>query len=222
MKYRPHRASLVVTVLLVTSLVFAGCENGASHSALSGGGAADAQPTTGDSAPQTGDQPGSDETPPADDDGAADVQATSSENGQPQGEVRSTAAPTGETKEITFEDLLITVQQPDIVIRPWMFKDSTTQLDGQKIRIQGYMLADAQLKGIKEFILLRNTECKFGPGGQADHLIRITMNEGQTAEFTDKPVAVEGVLTINPFQGPDGNTWSIYDMAAGKVTVERR
>ena len=69
--------------------------------------------------------------------------------------------------------------------------------------------------------MLKNTECKFGPGGQIDHLINVLMNDGVTAKFRDKPVSVQGVLEINPFQGPDGNTWSIYDLACERVETYR-
>jgi hypothetical protein len=75
-----------------------------------------------------------------------------------------------------------------------------------------------------EFILLKNINCPFGPGGQADHLMTIKMKKGDSADyFGDQPVSVEGVLRVNPFQGPDGYTWSVYDLeAAENVTIVRR
>ena len=117
---------------------------------------------------------------------------------------------------IAFEDIELPIQA-DIVFRPFMLTDRVKDLDGQRIRIDGYMLPDSKTKGIKQFVLLKNTECKFGPGGQADHLLNVEMVEGATAEFRDDPITIEGVLTINPFQGPDGNTWSIYDLACEKI-----
>ena len=117
---------------------------------------------------------------------------------------------------IAFEDIQLPIQA-DIVFRPFMLTDRVKDLDGQRIRIDGYMLPDSKTKGIKQFVLLKNTECKFGPGGQADHLLNVEMVEGATAEFRDAPITIEGVLTINPFQGPDGNTWSIYDLACEKI-----
>ena len=116
----------------------------------------------------------------------------------------------GEAEKITFEDLVIGMQA-DIVFRPFMLTDRAQELDGKRISIVGYMHGgQLQQRGIKEFILLRNTECKFGPGGQADHLARIYLKEGETTELTDKTIKVEGKLTIEPFQGPDQNTWAIY------------
>ena len=108
-----------------------------------------------------------------------------------------------------------------MVFRPFMLSDRVKQLDGKKIRISGYMLPDLKTKGIRQFVLLKNTECKFGPGGQADHLINVLMIDGVTARFRDDPVSVQGVLKVNPFQGPDGNTWSIYDLACERVETYR-
>jgi hypothetical protein len=72
-------------------------------------------------------------------------------------------------------------------------------------------------RGIKEFILLKNTECKFGPGGQADHLANVVLKEGQTTGYTDGPIKVEGTLTIEPFQGFDNNTWYIYKLESAQI-----
>ena len=59
--------------------------------------------------------------------------------------------------------------QPDIVYRPWMLTDRAKELDGRTVRVSGYMWGGSdRFAGLKEFILLRNTECKFGPGGQFD------------------------------------------------------
>ncbi len=115
--------------------------------------------------------------------------------------------------DVTFNDLICNMQ-PDIVLRPWMLTERAQELDGKKIRVQGYMHGGVDRRtNIKEFVLLRNLECKFGPGGQADHLIRVKLGDGVTTDYAGKDVVeVVGVLKIEPFQGPDGNTWSIYDM----------
>ena len=108
-----------------------------------------------------------------------------------------------------------------MVLRPFMLTQRVKDLDGKKIRISGYMLPDVKTKDITEFVLLKNTQCKFGPGGQADHLINVLMVDGAKAKFRADAISVEGVLKINPFQGPDGNTWSIYDLACERVEVYR-
>lgn len=125
--------------------------------------------------------------------------------------------------EVSFDELNIQLQA-DVVFRPWMLDayENIKELDGKRIRISGYMLADAKIRGITEFVLLKNTECKFGPGGQADHLINVTLAEGKDTFYRSEPVEVEGVFKINPFQGPDGNTWSIYDMTIDQIVPMRR
>lgn len=94
---------------------------------------------------------------------------------------------------------------------------------GKRIIVAGYMDSTDVMTGVKEFILLRNLECKFGPGGQADHLIRVYMAENETTSFTDQTVYVEGELTLNPFpEDPQKPyTWSIYDMLDAKVSTRR-
>ncbi len=122
--------------------------------------------------------------------------------------------------EIVFEDIQLPIQQ-DMVFRPFMLTDRVRDLDGRRVRIHGYMLPDSKTKGITQFVLLKNTECKFGPGGQADHLINVLMVEGVSAKYRDDPISVQGVLKVNPFQGPDGNTWSIYDLACEQIETYR-
>src|SRR3954449_4800065 len=75
----------------------------------------------------------------------------------------------GDAEKITWDDLNLGMQA-DVVFRPFM-ADPVKHLEGKRISIIGYMHGgQAGQRGIKEFILLKNTQCKFGPGGQADHL----------------------------------------------------
>jgi hypothetical protein len=125
-------------------------------------------------------------------------------------------------EEISFEDINLQIP-PDTAFREFMLTDRAKELDGQLVRLSGYIFGGvSQLRGIKEFILLRNTECKFGPGGQADHLVRVFLEEGVETTYTDKVVEIEGILRINPYEGVDGFTWSIYDMAGSAVKHRRR
>lgn len=123
---------------------------------------------------------------------------------------------------ITFDDLILGMQ-PDMVFRDFLLTDRARELDGKKVRLVGYMDGGvSQTKGIQEFVLLQNTECKFGPGGQADHLVRVLMKGGATADYTLNALQVEGVLKINPYNGPDGNTWSVYDLIGEQVKSIRK
>jgi hypothetical protein len=121
----------------------------------------------------------------------------------------------GDAEKITFDDLNLGMQA-DVVFRDFMLTDRVKELEGKRISIVGYMHGgQAGQRGIDKFILLKNKECKFGPGGQADHLADVHLK--QDTKFTGGDVKVEGTLTIEPFQGPDGNTWSIYRLADAQI-----
>lgn len=125
----------------------------------------------------------------------------------------------GEAEKITFDDLNLGMQA-DVVFRPFMVSDRVKELEGKRISIVGYMHGgQATQRGIKEFILLKNTQCKFGPGGQADHLATVILKPDASTAFTPSPVKVEGTLKVEPFQGPDGNTWSIYRLEGSSAAV---
>lgn len=123
---------------------------------------------------------------------------------------------------ISFDDLNLGMQV-DVRFRPQMLEydgGRVKELFGKKIIVAGYMNPTDTMRGVTEFILLRNLECKFGPGGQADHLVHVIMEEGLTTAFTDKIVYVEGILSLNPFPTDEPVTWSIYDVHATKVSTD--
>jgi hypothetical protein len=123
----------------------------------------------------------------------------------------------GGVEKITFEDLNLGMQA-DMVYRDFMLSDRVKELEGRRISIAGYMHAGQEAqRGIKRFILLKNTQCKFGPGGQADHLTDVVLRDGATTSFTPSDVKIEGIFRIAPFQGNDGNTWSIYRLEDAQV-----
>jgi hypothetical protein len=204
------------TLIVMAALVSSGCQPSASAPSDAGVKRTPASRPAGTS----------DET-----DGQVPVAATgstheSSDSVAPGERVESPVSPGREAVndtdaiEIVFEDIQLPVQA-DMVFRPFMLTDRVKELEGKRVRINGYMLPDSRTKGIRQFVLLKNTECKFGPGGQADHLVNVLMTDGVTAKYRDDPIAVEGVLTVNPFEGPDGNTWSIYDLACDHVETYR-
>lgn len=122
---------------------------------------------------------------------------------------------------ISFDDLNIGMPI-DKQFRPRMLEyegGRVKELFGRRVNVAGYMNPTDTLDGVTEFILLRNLECKFGPGGQADHLVHVLMEEGLTTKFTDKIVYVEGVISLNPFPLDEPITWSIYDIKATKVST---
>jgi len=125
----------------------------------------------------------------------------------------------GEAEKITFDDLYLGMQA-DVVFRPYMIPKGSRvkELEGKAISLSGYMHgAQLSQRGIAKFVLLKNTECKFGPGGQADHLAQVILRDGTTTEFTNAPVKVEGILKVAPYEGADGNTWAIYNLEEARI-----
>lgn len=132
--------------------------------------------------------------------------------------------PSSDPVQVAWDDLNLNMQ-PDVVFRPLFLESNpkAKELDGQRIKILGVMHPGAAGIGeVREFVLLKNLQCKFGAGGQADHLIKVKLNADATTNFTDQIIAVEGILKINPWEGPDGNTWSVYDLDGLSVTNNTR
>ena len=163
---------------------------------------------------------GENETPQA-----TEADNDASVNGESQGDPKPAVAENPKAKQqaglvvVSFDDLNIGMQK-DTRFRPIMLEyenGRAKNLFGKRINIGGYMNPDDSLEGVSEFILLKNLSCKFGPGGQADHLIHVVMEDGLTTDFTDAIIYVEGELQLNPFP-EDGPTWSIYDLKATKVS----
>ncbi|TWU00161.1 hypothetical protein Pla108_11060 [Botrimarina colliarenosi] len=125
--------------------------------------------------------------------------------------------PPSRLSDQTFDDIKFDIE-PDAPFDRSMLTDKVRELDGERIRIRGYILPTAQQRGIKRFVLVRdNQECCFGPGAALYDCILVTMQEGETAEFSVRPVAVEGEFAIDEFVGPDGTTLAIYRLTGEAV-----
>ncbi len=117
----------------------------------------------------------------------------------------------------TFDDIKFDIE-PDAPFDRSMLTDKVRELDGERIRIRGYILPTAQRRGIKQFVLMRdNQECCFGPGAALYDCILVTMEGDKSAEFSMRPVAVEGEFKVEEFYGPDDKPLAIYRMAGEAV-----
>lgn len=118
----------------------------------------------------------------------------------------------------TFDDVKFDIE-PDSPFERSMLTEGIRALDGQRMRIRGYILPTAQKRGIKQFVLVRdNQECCFGPGAALYDCILVNMEPGETTEFTVRPVAVEGVFTVDEFYGPnDEIPLAIYRLKGARV-----
>ncbi|MEZ6115144.1 MAG: hypothetical protein R3C28_01005 [Pirellulaceae bacterium] len=154
-------------------------------------------------------------------DDSADNHSTS--NNAPSSTTATSKQPAGDANEvidISFDDIELLIQE-DIVFRPQMLTARAKELDGKRVRINGFMLPDTKIRNISQFVLLKNLECKFGPGGRADHLLNVIMLDDRAVNFREDAISIEGQIVLNPFNGPDGNTWSIYDFKCTKVEKYR-
>ncbi len=117
----------------------------------------------------------------------------------------------------TFDDIRFEIE-PGQAFHRKLLTAAIEAMSGQKIRIRGYILPTAQKRGFKQFVLVRdNQECCFGPGAALYDCIFIEMQPGKTAEYSIRPVAVEGKFDIREFIGPDGKHLAIYHLDAESV-----
>ena len=120
-------------------------------------------------------------------------------------------------RTLTFDDIKFDMKK-GAPFKRTMLTDNIEQLDGERIRIRGYILPSFQQRGITQFVLVRdNMECCFGPGAALYDCILVEMEPGKSTAFTVRPVAVEGTFAIKPFKGPDGKHLAIYHMAGQSV-----
>ncbi len=85
---------------------------------------------------------------------------------------------------------------------PGQMPEWLKKLDGQKIRLRGYMhpASAFQESGVKRFVLCRDTSaCCFGPNPTVYYLVEVTMKSGTSTSYIEnKALDVEGVFRIKP------------------------
>jgi hypothetical protein len=125
------------------------------------------------------------------------------------------AAPTAASgiTPLTFDDLIFPLEK-DQPFTESLLTDKIRGLFGQKIKIRGYIHPSCPFRtGVKSFILVRDDQsCCFGPGAALYDCIIVNMVPGRTTDYTLKPIAVEGVLTLREFKDLDGKHLAIYHM----------
>jgi hypothetical protein len=119
--------------------------------------------------------------------------------------------------ESSFDDIRFPMDKAQKFERS-MLTPKAKSLFEKKIRIRGYMYPTLRRRGLSQFVLVRdNMECCFGPGAALYDCILVSMKPGQTAEYTIRPIAVEGVFRIEEVMGPEGRPLAIYQMAGEAV-----
>jgi hypothetical protein len=119
--------------------------------------------------------------------------------------------------DVTFNDVKFEIEKGGKFERS-MLPDQISQMEGRQLRIRGYMLASIHTHGLSRFILLQNATCPFGgPEAYLYHNIQVELDTGITTSFTTKAIAIEGVFSIRPFLGLEGEHLSIYHIQGKKV-----
>ncbi|MCC6493860.1 MAG: DUF3299 domain-containing protein [Pirellulales bacterium] len=127
-------------------------------------------------------------------------------------------SPPGGIVEATFDDVKFPMEKTERFDRS-MLTEKVHGLFGKRIRIRGYMYPTLRKKGLTQFVLVRdNMECCFGPGAALFDCILVTMAPGRTAEYSIRPIAVEGAFRLEELPGPDGRPLAIYQMVGEGVT----
>lgn len=118
---------------------------------------------------------------------------------------------------ITWDDLNIPLPA-DSTYESWMLTSRAKAVLDRYVRITGHMYGGiAQKEAIRTFPLLRDKDCPFGPGGHAHHAIEVNLQGKLRTSYSLEPVTVEGFLTVAPFTGTDGKTWSVYHLEGTKI-----
>lgn len=120
-------------------------------------------------------------------------------------------------REITFDDIKLDMQKGEPFTRDRL-TDRVNALERQRVRIRGYILPSFQQSGLTQFVLVRdNQECCFGPGAALHDCVVVRMQAGRSAEFSIRPVAVEGAFRVEELRGPDGKHLAIYALDGEQV-----
>jgi hypothetical protein len=119
--------------------------------------------------------------------------------------------------ESTFDDIKFEMELNGQFKRS-LLTPKIEDLLGQRIRIRGYMYPTLKRRGLTAFVLVRdNQECCFGPGAALFDCIRVQMHPDKTAEYSIRPIAVEGVFKFEEFADMDGTTRAIYLLEQASV-----
>lgn len=124
---------------------------------------------------------------------------------------------TAAIRDVTFDDIKLDMQK-GAAFEPDLLTPRVRELDRRRVRIRGYILPSFQQSGLTQFVLVRdNQECCFGPGAALHDCIVVRMQAGRTADFSIRPVAVEGTFRVAELRGPDGRHLAIYALDGERV-----
>jgi len=119
--------------------------------------------------------------------------------------------------DLTFDDLVFEMEKGEKFLRS-MLTPEVIQYHGKKIRLRGYIRPSFSQSGLTKFVFVRdNKECCFGPGAALYDCVLVRLADGESTNYTVRPVTIEGLFYLKEYTGPDGNVWSIFRMKDGRV-----
>jgi hypothetical protein len=117
---------------------------------------------------------------------------------------------TARLQDLSFDDVKFEMEKGDPFTTD-LLPGPVASLEGQRIRIRGYILPSFQQEGITQFVLVRdNMECCFGPGAALYDCIVVRMLPGRSTNFSVRPVS--GTFHVEELIGPDGRHLAIYSL----------
>jgi hypothetical protein len=120
--------------------------------------------------------------------------------------------------DITFDHIKFDIPE-DEPYSPALLTEQIRQLDGQQVKLRGFIRPSFKQRDLKNFIFVRDDkECCFGPGAALFDCVVVKLAKNTTTDYTVRPVAVTGKFLLKEYKGPDGNVWAIYRMRDAAVT----
>lgn len=112
-----------------------------------------------------------------------------------------------------FDLLKILNMEPVTTNAPNLLPDWLKDLDGQRVRVRGFMYPPFQETGIVVFVLARDNQiCCFGRNPKVYDLVKVTMRKGTSTDYIqNRPFDVVGVFHIRP-QVDEDTLVSLYEM----------
>lgn len=91
-------------------------------------------------------------------------------------------------------------------------------LDGQKIRIRGWMYPPLEQSGLSGFLFVRDNQiCCFGRMAKVYDKVLVSLREGETTDYIQgRPFDVIGTMAIQP-EEVDGELMLLYSISDGHV-----
>ena len=120
--------------------------------------------------------------------------------------------------DITFDHIKFDIPENE-PYSPSMLTEQVRRLDGEEVKLRGYIRPSFKQRDLKNFIFVRDDkECCFGPGAALFDCVVVKLAKNKATDYTVRPVAVTGKFVLKEYKGPDGNVWAIYRMKDAEVT----